>query len=387
MFKQLMLVVTTLLLLCTNSLEAKVRGTTKTDGLYSKLLLEQRDLLIHLPSSYDKNKTTSYPVLFLLDGLRNFHHAVGSLDLLNQSHMAQEMIIVAIKNTHRTRDFTPTYNESYNQWGISGGADVFLDFLEQELIPHIHKNYRTNDLKVLAGHSLGGLLAIYSLQTRPQLFQAHFAFSPSLWWHDEFIIKASERFFTETPILNNYLYINMGNEGGQMLAAYQQYAKTLNTQKVTGFEFNAELMEQENHNTTAMVGLTLAYRRLQATFKCPTEVLTQGLAAIEQFYATLSEIRGYTITPSYRTIRDAASIAQRNKDQITGMKLLRRNIDFHPNTSDAYYRYAYALHELGENDKALKMVNTALAVSRNENVENNAYKTLKAYLLTLKNGP
>ena len=94
---------------------------------------------------YQQNQKLDYPVLYLLDGQRNFGHTIGTLDLLNQSNMAQEMIVVAIMNTHRTRDFTPTYDESYNQWGFSGGADKFLNFIEQELMPYIDKHYRTND--------------------------------------------------------------------------------------------------------------------------------------------------------------------------------------------------------------------------------------------------
>ena len=49
-------------------------------------------------------------------------------------------IIVAIKNTHRARDLTPTYDENYNKWGMSGGANNFLDFIEKELIPYVNKS-------------------------------------------------------------------------------------------------------------------------------------------------------------------------------------------------------------------------------------------------------
>lgn len=93
---------------------AKVQGEANSIAIDSEVLNETRELMVRLPNNYHRYTETSYPVLFLLDGQRNFAHAAGTLDLLNQSGMASEMIIVAINNTHRTRDFTPTYRNEYN---------------------------------------------------------------------------------------------------------------------------------------------------------------------------------------------------------------------------------------------------------------------------------
>ncbi len=135
MYQKLACVFIGLILSLSFDANAKVRGDAKDITVTSEILNESRELLIHLPNNYSRCKDTTYPVLYLLDGQRNFAHTVGTLDLLNQSGMAQEMIVVGITNTERSRDFTPTYDESYNQWGISGGADNFLDFLEKELKP------------------------------------------------------------------------------------------------------------------------------------------------------------------------------------------------------------------------------------------------------------
>ena len=260
MLKHLITILIILHFTYTGIVFAKVRGLSTMDSISSKILNEERELLVHLPNNYYENTELNYPVLYLLDGQRNLNHTAGTLDLLNQSSMAQEMIIIAITSTYRTRDLTPTYDESYNKWGISGGADNFIDFMEKELIPYVNKNYRTNSFKILSGHSFGGLLVIHALQSRPQLFQAHFAFSPSLWWHDEVVLKDTEKFLASTKELNNYLYINMGNEGGNMLSTFQQYKKLLNTYSPKGFSYNADLVEQENHNTTALIPKEIKFR-------------------------------------------------------------------------------------------------------------------------------
>ena len=150
MFKSVFAIFIVLVLVNNSTAYASLRGESKFDSLPSKILGEQRELLVRLPNNYHQNTDLSYPVLYLLDGQRNFNHTAGTLDFLNQDGKAQEMIIIAIKNTHRARDYTPTYDENYNPWGISGGADNFLDFIEKELIPYVNNNYRTNNFKVLS---------------------------------------------------------------------------------------------------------------------------------------------------------------------------------------------------------------------------------------------
>jgi predicted alpha/beta superfamily hydrolase len=369
---------------------ANVRGESQVDSLYSKILTEERELIVHLPNNYQQNKSLNYPVLYLLDGQRNFSHAAGTLDLLNQSHMAQEMIIVAIKNTHRTRDFTPTYDENYNEWGVSGSADNFLDFIEQELIPYVNNKYRSNNFKILSGHSLGGLLTIYALQSRPLLFQAHFAFSPSLWWHEQVIFKSAENFFTKTAELNNYLYINMGNEGGHMQSTFERYSKLLQTHTPEGFSYNSEFTEQESHNTTALVGQSRAYQYLYTSLQCPKEVIAQGLPAISQFYKKQSEIYGYKIKPSFSAINHAGYIALGNKNFAEAIKIFEDNIKNHPQKAEGYDSLADGLQANGLLNEALKVRNITIQKSMLENIENNAYKTRKANLLALikeKNSP
>lgn len=380
MYKPLITVLMWGLLIATTQVNAQARGESKTDSLYSNILSEQRELLIQLPNSYKLNKSQSYPVLYLLDGTRNFNHAVGTLDLLNQSYMAQEMIIVAIKNTDRTRDFTPTYNESYNRWGISGGADKFLDFMEKELIPYVNKTHRTNGLKILSGHSFGGLLSVYAFQSRPGLFQAHFAFSPSLWWHDEVLFDTTKDVLNNTKDLNNYLYINMGTEGGMMLSAFEKYQQLLAEHAPKGLRYKTELVEDENHNTTAMVGHNPAYRDLFAMFQCPDDIQKQGLEAIQTFYKALSKDLGYEVKPPYSVIKDAGHYALNDKNVDKAIKLFQHNIDTFPQIADAYFRIAFALEQNAQLEKALIMVDKAIALSKVENVEQNAFEYYRTYL-------
>ena len=88
----------------------------------SKVLNEDRKILIYLPEGY-KDSTTRYPVLYALDGNTYFMASIGILKYHAEFDTVPEMIIVAIPNTSRQRDFTPTKTD-YSP--VSGGVAISL---------------------------------------------------------------------------------------------------------------------------------------------------------------------------------------------------------------------------------------------------------------------
>jgi predicted alpha/beta superfamily hydrolase len=144
----------------------------------SQILNEERQYWVHLPASYQNDLfyiQKRYPVLFLLDGQTHFHLVTGLVKSMSAEENEQipEMIVVAITNTDRTRDFTP---DKSNQ---KQGSAAFLYFLQHELLPEIDKQFRTKPYRVLAGHSLGGLFAVESF-LKQSVFNAYVAIDPEL---------------------------------------------------------------------------------------------------------------------------------------------------------------------------------------------------------------
>ena len=62
----------------------------------------------------------------------------------------------------------------------AGGAENYIGFIKEELIPLIDSNYRTNSQRILNGYSLGGLLTLNLLLDSPDLFDHYIAGSPYL---------------------------------------------------------------------------------------------------------------------------------------------------------------------------------------------------------------
>lgn len=51
------------------------------------------------------------------------------------------------------------------------------------------------------------------MQAKLDLFDVHFAFSPSLYWDDKTTVSSVMAFLESKSIHHNFLYMNMANEG------------------------------------------------------------------------------------------------------------------------------------------------------------------------------
>jgi predicted alpha/beta superfamily hydrolase len=168
-----------------------------SDSIYSNILKEQRSIKILLPETYKAGSAEKYEVIYLTDG-------EWALDLFSyiykfakNENFVPQVIIVAIPNRYidkanqRDRDFLPVH---VTEPAISGGADNFISFLKNELIPYVNRTYPTNGTNSLYGHSYGGLFVMYTLLTEPDLFGSYYSTDPSFWWNDSYLIKiASEK--------------------------------------------------------------------------------------------------------------------------------------------------------------------------------------------------
>ncbi len=186
--------------------------------IQSKVLDEERELLIYKPVGYDQSQE-KYPVLYLLDAHLKFHFCTGIVWSLRRYGRIPKMLVVGILNTDRNRDFTPTKVLNPTE----GGADNFIEFMKYELIPYIDKNYRTQPFRILYGSSLCGMFTIYTLLTAPDTFMAYIASSPSLWWEEGSLLQRDINLLPETSV-----FIAVGKEGEVM----EDAARELNTRLV-----------------------------------------------------------------------------------------------------------------------------------------------------------
>lgn len=242
--------------------------------IQSKELAETRILNIYVPDGYDPRDTTSYPVIYLLDGSadEDFIHIVGlvqfnSFEWVNQ---LPKSIVVGIATVDRRRDFTfpTTIPEDKKKYPTAGHSDKYINFIEKELQPYIQKNYKTTASKTIIGQSLGGLLITEILLKRPALFSKYIIVSPSLWWDNGSLLNQPISSFENTDI-----YIGVGKEGltptstpRVMEVDANVLADKIKNQNNKDVNVHFDYLPQENHATILHQAVSNAFRLLSQTF-------------------------------------------------------------------------------------------------------------------------
>lgn len=103
---------------------------------------------------------------------------------LKERGLSKDFTLIAISNLAWNKDMVPWDNPPTFKNGdpYLGGADEYLEILEKEIIPMVEQTYSLHpSWRGIAGYSLGGLFALYSLY-RTSIFAKAASISGSLWF-------------------------------------------------------------------------------------------------------------------------------------------------------------------------------------------------------------
>ena len=239
-----------------------------TIQLQSSALKESRTLLVSKPAGYDSGNER-YPVLYLLDGETHFRYTAAIVDFLAASDRIPKMIVIGIASgdvRNRTHDLTPpsTAEMDIRFSPGNGGADTFLSFLADELIPYVDHTYRTRPYRLIVGHSCGGLFGIYALVKHPGLFNGYIAADPSLYWNDQAVVAQAESFVAQTSTLQADFYITATDLSDSIPSEVARFNAALAKSAPAGFRWKFEWMRQEDHMS---IPLPSIYRGLETVFE------------------------------------------------------------------------------------------------------------------------
>lgn len=227
--------------------------TEVNDSVFSAVLQEQRSLKVFIPDTWKKDSTEKYEVIYLTDGEWVSELFPFIYRFAKGENFVPPVIIVAIPNRYingvnqRDRDFLPVHVADNT---ISGGADRFISFLKNELIPYINKTYPVNGTNSLYGHSYGGLFSMYAFLTEPELFETCYATDPSFRWNNDYAIKlASERLGKIT--LERHLWI-AGIESTYKGMGIDRMDTVLRQKAPANIYWKIGLFPNESHNSVRL---------------------------------------------------------------------------------------------------------------------------------------
>ncbi len=372
------------------------------DTVRSQILNETRNIGIYVPkgandSSFARKR---YPVVYLLDGDSHFMSVAGMIQQLSQVNgntILPEMIIVAIPNTDRVRDLTPTNSLSYmgkNEPGFktSGGGENFLQFMQKELMPYIDAKYPTAPYKMLIGHSFGGLTVMNALINHTEMFNSYVAIDPSMWWHDQKLLNESVAAFKEKRFSGRSLFIGIANTARMDTSRVRRdtSVKTLHERSIlrlkevlqsnagNQLQFASKYYPNDDHGSVPFIAEYDAFRFIFKNYPVPTALQAQltdpstgtlPVKALAEHYRDLSRRMGYTINPPGDKINEIGHYLLKNETADKAFSLFMLNINNYPNSARVYAAMGdyYAFKK--NNANAILYYRKALTLKKDKEIE------------------
>ena len=238
------------------------------EDMFSEVLDEEREVIIDVPDSYYRNTDQAYPVVYVLGGSTLTFSVASTVDLMSRIEAMPEAIVVGIPNPSqdtRQRDLTPPFmlrdlDEADSELGA---ADEYLSFIEHEVVPLVEGQYRTSNFRMVVGHSREGLCVMYSLMTRPSLFDARFVHSPALWREDNVFVTRFEAFLDSIPTLDSYVFMSLGDaEVEKMRRAYNMTVEALEKHGPPGLRWHSSITVAETHANNALMATPVGFHQL-----------------------------------------------------------------------------------------------------------------------------
>lgn len=372
----------------------------KTDSVYSKILGEKRKIWIYMPEGAQDSKS-KYPVVYLLDGDGHFASVSGMIQYLSRVGVSPDMIVVAIPNTDRPRDLTPTHSllmpdgSKNNDMKTTGGGEKFASFIQKELIPHIDSVYPAAPYKMLIGHSFGGLTAMNILIHHPDMFNAYVAIDPSMWWDNKKLLNQGQSIFANQKFNGKSLFLGIANTmpsgmdtlqvrvdttgGTGHIRSILELKDMLQRDKANGLTFGYKYYKDDSHGSVPLITEYDAFHFLFSYYKFPKETIEKmygkdpqfdPVKAISEHYTDVSKHLGFTVLPPEDMVSDFANYFYKAGNMPErAYALLQLDMHNYPDSfsanTDMGDFYAYKK----ENGKALDYYNKALKIKDDNSVK------------------
>ena len=389
-----------LITLATLSAAAQPAGNIiigKTDTIHSKILGEDRRVLVHVPDDRQGYASQRYPVVYLLDGDAHFPSVMGMIQQLtevNGNSVFPDMILVGIPNTDRLRDLTPTHARSSpygdsNSVRVSGGGENFTAFIEKELMPHIDSLYPTAPYRIMIGHSLGGLMVINTVVNHPNLFSAYIAIDPSMWWDDRRLLRQTETVLAQQKFTGKTLFLAIANTmpAGMDTARVRRDTSNstihirsilrlkdgLKKNRTNGLRFDYKYYAHDTHGSVPLIAEYDGFRFMFDYFVPPyTQMLFDDkstadalVGAVKAHYKMVSEKMGYTILPPESQINELGYAYMQMGKWDRSAAFFKMNTENYPKSGNTFDSLGDLYSTRGDHQKAVDAYTKALTLYDN----------------------
>lgn len=251
---------------------------------------ERYELYVKLPENYANNPDKDYPVMFFTD-------AKWHIEMLSSltNYLFEDVILVGVSwqldakpdlvaergiHVSRFRDYSisSSDNAEHQAKYQFGQAEQHLAFFNQQVIPFIESNYRTQATKrSYFGYSLGGQFGAYVLLKEPSTFTYYILGSPSVQNLQDFKTLAKTLDKPSHP----HVFISYGDqetERGKQVNAFVDFLETIEN---TNVDITKKTTQGSHQTSFPMSSLT--------SIRWLAHVMNEGKASAPEATASESE--------------------------------------------------------------------------------------------------
>jgi uncharacterized protein len=355
----------------------------------SKAFNTVRDIYIWEPDA-ESATAAKYPVLVFPDAEEKgqFRAALANVQFLIDRQLIPPMIVVGIPYlANRSHELSPAGTGSTAaNYPNAGGADQTLRFILDELLPWVDARYPTLPMRILAGHSLGGLLALYAMDTRPDVFRVVIAMSPAIFWNDGVMGNEIALHLATDTVRTRTLYLMSGGQEPFIDVPTTAFAARLtalldSVPVKPHLRFERREYPRDAHSMTPMPGLVDGLRMAFEPVLVPGDSVVTGfsqrgvrdsaeiraaVAQLETRYAAGSVSLGVPGVFPEEALDLLGSYALQVKQANLAVALFRENRDRYPRSSNAHESLGEALVAAGDTSRAVEEFRSSIVLAGDE---------------------
>lgn len=305
-------------------------------AIKSKALGSLRHIRVHLPEGHSTEGGKTWPVLYLLDGQRNFAHGIALDRSLKDFDKVPNLIVVGIESPTNIQERAADFTEN---------AAAYQAFLRDEVLPFMESHYGAGKIRVLFGWQYAGRMVLDSFIDAPGLFDTYAIASP--WPNNREFVARFTSVLKSNPDAKAKLVLAVADNEGIVSQGVGHLKSALEANAGAKLAWTHKEYNDEEHTSTAYRTIALALNTAFADYRwlrfedVAAYKAFGGLNAVRAHYQARANKYGVSSDVANETIHQIAMIAER-ADDVNTMGEVLTAFPSYTGRANAYWMVTFA---------------------------------------------
>jgi predicted alpha/beta superfamily hydrolase len=240
--------------------------TVSKDSILIAYQNDLRPIHIYVPPDYAKDSTSTYPVIYMMDGESSFN----DLENMGPEWQIDEVINAASKEGRQTaiviginqaEDRDAEYTPFMNDDNPDAHGTEFANWVATDLKAWVDQKFRTKTDAAstsIGGISRSGMMAYFMMMQHPEVFGNAIIQSPSMWVDADKLFAMT---LTKEQLRDKKIFVSVGQyEGNIMIPHAEEVYEKFSALGLGDNQIKFQLIENESHwHITWRKSFALAY--------------------------------------------------------------------------------------------------------------------------------